>query len=167
MAIAHGRRDRAEDAAGQIAERAWSARTVFGVHNAPVEDAVSRAARAPRGPVVLVDVGDNIGGGGPGDGTVLLGALLEADAKSAVVVIADHDAVATAHREGVGATAAIPVGGRIDGRHGPPVQIAGRVRSVTDGQFVNRGPHMTGAVVEMGRCAVVYPAAATHPSARS
>ena len=39
-------------------------------------DAVAEAIAHPEGPVILVDVGDNIGGGTPGDGTVLLAELL-------------------------------------------------------------------------------------------
>ena len=46
------------------------------VQNVPPAEAVAQAIAHPEGPVVLVDVGDNIGGGTPGDGTVILAELL-------------------------------------------------------------------------------------------
>ena len=52
---------------------------------------------------MLVDVGDNIGGGTPGDGTVLLAELLAQDARDACIVIADPEAAAAAFAAGVGA----------------------------------------------------------------
>ncbi len=44
-------------------------------------------------PVVLADLADNVGGGGPGDGTALLAALVEARARGAVVTVVDAAAV--------------------------------------------------------------------------
>jgi microcystin degradation protein MlrC len=52
-------------------------------------------------------MGDNIGGGTPGDGTVLLAELLRQGAKHAVVVIADREAVEAANRAGVSAEIAV------------------------------------------------------------
>ena len=51
---------------------------------------------------MLVDVGDNIGGGTPGDGTVLLAELLAQDAQEASIVIADPEAAEAAFAAGVG-----------------------------------------------------------------
>lgn len=155
VAIADGDAARAQDAARQVADLAWARRQQFAVQNTPVQDAVARAVAAPRGPVILVDVGDNIGGGGPGDGTVLLRALLEAGARGTVVTIADSQAVAAAVGGGVGSEVRAQVGGKVDNRHGPPLAIAGRVRAITDGRYVNKGPYMSGVPVFMGRCAVL------------
>ena len=54
-----------------------------------------RAATAP-GPVGLLDMGDNVGGGGPGDSTVLAHELIRRGCGPAVVVLNDPDAVAVA-----------------------------------------------------------------------
>lgn len=155
VVMADGDRARAETAARQVARLAWSQREAFAVRNASVPDAVARALAAPDGLTVIVDVGDNIGGGGPGDGTVLLKALLDAGAKGAVVAIADRAAVAAAVGAGVGGHVDVAVGGKVDGRHGAPVSITGTVRTIASGRYTNKGPYMTGAVVEMGRSAVV------------
>ena len=62
--------------------RRWRGR--FGRHGRAehaAAEAVAEAIAFPRGPVMLVDVGDNIGGGTPGDGTVLLAELLAQELK--------------------------------------------------------------------------------------
>lgn len=145
----------AKEAAADIAEQAWSRRLDFAPPAVAPADAVRRAAAAPRGPVVLVDVADNVGGGSPGDGTVLLNELLGQQVPGAVVVIADPAAAADAARAGAGATVTLDVGGKTDGRHGPPVTVTARVERVTDGRFVHKGSYMTGQVTEMGTTAVV------------
>ncbi len=155
VAIADGDLARAEAAARRIADLAWSSRAAFMVRNVSVAEGVARATAAPRGPVIVVDVGDNIGGGGPGDGTVLLRALMEGGARGAVVTIADPTAVAAAVDAGIGGNLRTSVGGKVDPRHGSPVPIAGRIRTITDGLYVNKGSYMTGALVHMGRTAVV------------
>jgi len=154
-AIADADLSRAEAAARHIAALAWGRREDFAVHNLSVEAAVARTVAAPKGPVILVDVGDNIGGGGPGDGTVLLRELLKAGAKGAVVNITDPQAVRAAIAAGVGAEVAVTVGGKVDGRHGPPLPVAGRIRAITDGRYVNKGRFMTGVPVYMGRSVVM------------
>ncbi len=155
VAVADGDSERAEAAARRVADLAWAERDRFAIKNVSVDEGVARAVAAPRGPVLLVDVGDNIGGGGPGDGTILLRALMDAKATGTVVAIADREAVAAAINAGVGAQVRTSVGGKVDRRHGDPVPITGRVRAITDGRYVNKGPYMTGARVQMGHCAVV------------
>ena len=117
--------------------------------------AVAQALASPVRPVVLADVGDNVGGGCPGDGTALLRELLAQRAPSAVVVIADAAAAVAAGELGEGARFAGEVGGRTDGMHGAPVAIDGRVVRVTDGSYTTAGTWMEGQTFSMGRTAVV------------
>ena len=145
----------AEDLVEQVASFVWSRRDDFTTPGIEPNDAVRLACDAPVGPVILVDVADNIGGGAPGDGTVLLDALLSADAASAVVTIADPHAVAVAEQAGTGASVELVVGGKTDDMHGSPVALSGRVRSVHDGRYVHTGSYMTGQVTDMGRTVVV------------
>ncbi|MFM9107924.1 MAG: M81 family metallopeptidase [Chloroflexota bacterium] len=146
---------RARTLAASLAREAWDAREAMSVRNAPVAEAVAEAIAFPGGPVMLVDVGDNIGGGTPGDGTTLLAELLRQGARGAVMVIADREAVAAAVRAGEGGTLETAVGGKTDRWHGDPVPIRGRVRSITDGRWVHEGPEWAGVPVEMGTTAVV------------
>lgn len=141
--------------ATELAELAWSLRHDMQVNNTAPADAVAEAIAHPEGPVILVDVGDNIGGGTPGDGTVLLGELLRQGAKDAVTVIADAEAVQDAFRAGVGNEVTTHVGGKADDRHGDSVPITGRVRMLSDGRWVHEGPENAGVPANPGPTAVV------------
>jgi microcystin degradation protein MlrC len=143
----------AQAMADELALLAWSLRDDMRVVN--VEPAAAVAIAHPEGPVMLVDVGDNIGGGTPGDGTVLLAELLRQGARDAVVVIADAEAVRAAFAAGVGGTVETAVGGKADARHGAPVPITGRVRLLSDGRWVHEGPENAGVPAEPGPTAVV------------
>ncbi len=151
----NGDRALAEAYARKLGDQAWRARDGFVVPKVPVADAVRRAVAAARGPVLLVDVGDNIGGGSPGDGTVLLQALLQAGARDAVVVLADPQAVQQATAAGVGAEVSLTAGGKTDALHGSPVPVTGRVRLLSDGDYVHKGPYMTGQTTRMGKTCVL------------
>lgn len=141
--------------ADELAHLAWSLRDQMIVRNTPTADAVAEAIAFPEGPVMLVDVGDNIGGGTPGDGTVLLAELLAQDAREATVVIADPEAVEAAFAAGVGETIRVAVGGKTDCLHGEPVPIVGRVRLLGDGEWVHEGPENAAVPAAMGRTAVL------------
>ena len=133
-----------------LASAAWAAREGFRARLTPVEDAVAQALSAPEGPVVLVDVADNIGGGAPGDGTALLRELVRRNAAGSVVSIADAGAARAAVAAGQGARIELEVGGKSDGLHGPPVSIRGVVRWCGDGTFTLTGSWMKGLVVKPG-----------------
>jgi microcystin degradation protein MlrC len=141
--------------AQELAELAWSLRDEMVVRNVSPREAVAAAIAHADGPVILVDVGDNIGGGTPGDGTVLLAELLAQGADEATVVVADPAAVATAFAAGVGGVVQAAVGGKTDRLHGEPVSIAGRVRLLCDGRWIHEGPENAGVPVEMGPTTVV------------
>jgi microcystin degradation protein MlrC len=140
--------------ADRIARAAWEAREGFRVKNLSPAEAVAKALREP-GPVILVDQADNIGGGSPGDGTVLLEELLKARAEGAVVTITDPEAVAIATQAGVGATIDSKIGGKTDRLHGPPVQVRAKVLKLGSGDFRYKGSYMTNRLVTAGRCAVL------------
>jgi microcystin degradation protein MlrC len=147
--------DLAKACARELREMIWARRDAFVVKNTPVAEAVSRAIHSAVAPVILVDVADNIGGGAPGDGTILLSALLDARAQNAVVTIADAEAVALAIDAGIGNFVSLRVGGKTDSFHGEPVQVHGRVRLISSGEYVHKGSYMTGTAMRMGRTVVL------------
>ena len=145
----------AEYAAG-LQALVWEQRDAFVQRNLSPAEAVRQALAAPAGrPAILVDGPDNIGGGAPGDGTILLAELLRQGATEAAVVIADPEAVAIAFAAGVGGTFSGEVGGKTDRFHGNPVTVQGTVRLLADGRFTYRGSYMTGQERAMGRTAVL------------
>jgi microcystin degradation protein MlrC len=146
----------ADELAGRLAALAWNRRHEFLVQAANIEEAVHHAMSAARGPVVLADLGDSPGAGAPGDGTGLLWALLDLGARNAALaLITDPDAVEQIARAGVGEQVRIDLGGKIDRRHGYPVEVEARVERITDGRYHRGGPVGGGLEVDLGRTAVI------------
>jgi microcystin degradation protein MlrC len=117
--------------------------------------AVRKAIAVPRGPVLIADIADNIGGGSPGDGTAILAELLTQQADGAVVLMAEPDLAREAAMIGEGGQVDTDVGAKTDNLHGSPVRVRGKVRAVTDGRYRSSGTWMTGRQFCMGTTAVV------------
>ena len=156
VVITNGEKDLAEKYAQEISDLAWSLRKNFIKPLTPVSEGIQRAMRAKDGPVVLADVADNPGGGGSGDGTVVLKTLIEMDASNVgFAVIKDPEVVGKAISMGVGGVLSCMVGGKTDQLHGTPVQINGAIRTISDGEFVNKGPMGTGSKSYLGKTVVL------------
>jgi microcystin degradation protein MlrC len=125
--------DLARQLADDFAEYLMLRRRSFVGELIAVDAALDRAFAA-RGPVLLLDMGDNVGGGAPGDGTVLLSALVRRGVK-AFVALYDPAAVGEALQAGIGATFDTRLGGKTDALHGDPVSATVRVRGIYDGRF--------------------------------
>lgn len=154
--VTNGDQALADRLADQLADVAWEHRREFLHQAVPVAEAVARARALPGRPVVLADIADNTGGGAAGDGTVVLAELLAAGVQEATVAcLWDPEAVQACRKAGIGATATVRVGGKVDDRHGPPLEVTGRVRALTDGRFVYKGPMMRGLEGRLGPTAVL------------
>jgi microcystin degradation protein MlrC len=152
-------REYAEASAHEVVEELRSEierrRAEFDVVREHADEAVRRALAAESGPVVLVDVADNIGGGSPGDGTVILAELFDQGARGAVVPIADAEVARAAARAEDGASLHFDLGGKTDALHGTPVPMQARVVRVTDGRYRGGGTWKTGQYFSMGTTAVL------------
>ena len=136
LAVAHRDPRLARQAAQWMAKRAWDRRQQFAGELPKPAEAVRRAAEAARGPVVLMDVGDNVGGGSPGDSTVLFAEILRQNVPNTLVVLFDPSAVSACLSAGVRQQVQLVVGAKTDKLHGNPVPVAGKVRLISDGLFV-------------------------------
>ena len=126
----------------------------FTGHFISIDTAIATSRTSPS-PVLLLDMGDNVGGGAPGDGTLLVHALHNAILRS-FVCIYDPGAAQRCDRAGVGAPLALQIGGRHDPSLGPPLHAKVRVRSLHDGSFHEPQPRHGGLTnYEMGRTALV------------
>jgi microcystin degradation protein MlrC len=156
VVVADGDRAAAEREARRLADMLWATRERLILDLPDAEAAVHEAAHSDRCPVVLMDLGDNIGGGSAGDSTFLLAELLRQEARGWVVTIADPEAVQSAFQSGVGGTFDGWVGGKTDRLHGEPVRMRGRIRSLHDGQYFEPEVRHGGTCYhDMGRTAVV------------
>jgi len=120
-----------------------------------IDDAIARTAAIP-GPVCLLDMGDNVGGGSPADGTHLLHAIARSGLSSAFVCLYDPASVAHAVAAGVGSRLEMQVGGKTDTMHGEPFSGEFDVLGISDGTFVEHEPRHGGFThCDQGQTAVV------------
>ncbi|MCE9531793.1 MAG: M81 family metallopeptidase [Planctomycetes bacterium] len=136
IAVHNGDRAVAKEVAEELAQRMWDVRHELYVPCPSPAEAVTLALAADRTPVLLIDLGDNIGGGSAGDGTVLLAEILKQNARGAIVALYAPEAVQTAMHLGVGKYFSGVVGGALDKLHGDPVRVGGLIRSIHDGKWV-------------------------------
>ena len=123
LAVADGDPALARRAAQWMARRAWDRRREFAAQLPKPGEAVRRAAQSGRTPVVLMDVGDNVGGGSPGDSRVLFDEILRQGVENALVILYDPPAVQACLEAGV--RGAVRMG-----------DLSGTVRTLSDGRYV-------------------------------
>lgn len=145
----------ATDAARWLASRIWAQRDRMVVRSTSVVAAVTRAAASDQRPVLLLDSGDNIGGGSGGDSTAVFAETRRQGLHPSLVILQDPAGVAACDAAGLGSRIAIEVGGRLE-VHTPPVLVAGRVRQVASGRFVADGAAHAGmTALDPGQCSVI------------
>ncbi|WBU55209.1 M81 family metallopeptidase [Paracoccus sp. SCSIO 75233] len=115
-------------------------------------EALTRAAAAPKGPVVVADVWDNPGGGVAGDSTIMLREAMELGLSNiAFGTIWDPMAVRLCHAAGEGARLHLRIGGKTSDQAGAPVDTDVTVLRIQKDAVQSFGA----SVVPMGDCAVV------------
>jgi microcystin degradation protein MlrC len=156
VVVTDGDADLARREADRLAARLWDARESLVRELPSVAEAVARALQAERRPVVLVETGDNVGGGSAGDSTVLLAEMLRQGATDGVACLYAPDEARQCAAAGVGGEVSLLVGGKVDRLHGDPVGVRGRVRVLHDGTYVEHEVRHGGKRVNhMGLTALV------------
>ena len=102
-----------------------------------VEEAVSMAV-SKMGPICLLDMGDNVGGGSAADSTLIAHELHRRADTTAFVCLYDDPSQKAAREAGIGAKLRLSMGGKTDDRHGAPLEADVTVKSVHDGRFEER-----------------------------
>lgn len=126
----------AGEVARTLAERVWAARADLQGDGVGVAEAITRVAehRGSR-PLLVLDVGDNVGGGGPGDSTVLLAEAVRRGVGGLVVVLLDPAAVQELAGSALGERVQVTVGGRSAGQDGAPVPLDAVLVGRSDGRY--------------------------------
>lgn len=141
--------------ADELAEWLGEHRHRFACDLPDVEQAVSEVTDSTQR-ICLLDVGDNIGGGSPGDGTTLAHALHQQYVGQSFICLYDPLAVEQASSAGVGAERVLTMGGKTDNKHGKPFTTEATVRKLHDGHFTEDQPRHGGRTHwEMGPTAIV------------
>jgi len=126
----------------------------FSVNMYTVSEAVENAiiqANSAEGPVLLIDVQDNAGGGSPSDTVWLLEELIKKQAKNtAIGIFWDPEAAAVAHKAGEGTEVEISLGGKSLPGH-KPCQIVFQVEKLFEGDFLGVGPMVKDRKLNLGK----------------
>jgi len=147
--------DRAQRLADEMAAYMVEHRSEFVGEYIAVDEALNRAL-ATTGPVCLLDMGDNVGGGSAADGTLIAHELHARANTAAFICLFDPESQVRARDAGVGARLSLTMGGKTDDRHGHPLTAEVTVQSLHDGTF--REPqvrHGGDTHFDMGPTAVV------------
>ncbi|WP_086465415.1 M81 family metallopeptidase [Oceanibaculum nanhaiense] len=160
ITVTDGDAAQAQAVCDEIGAAAWKARESFIYQHEPLEQAVARAKTLTEGPVLLLDHADNTGSGGTQDVMTVIAEVMRQGLEDvAVAAVWDSAAVQEMARAGVGATVTIRLGGKTDmpsiDLKGEPLEITGKVKTLTDGEWVVHGPMYTGVTVQMGPTAVL------------
>lgn len=155
IVVTDGDPEQARNLADDLAAQLWHRREAFVGLLVSVQDALDMVER-DQGVTCLLDMGDNVGGGAPGDGTVLLHAIAERGLGPAFVCLFDSRAVSQAATAGRGAEVTMSMGGQTDQLHGLPYVESVKVVSLHDGHFTeDQVRHGGSPSYDMGDTAVV------------
>jgi microcystin degradation protein MlrC len=114
---------------------------------------VLKLSQSTKGPVLLIDVQDNAGGGSPSDTVWILEELIKKNAKNtAVGVIWDPEAAAVAHAAGEGAEVEIALGGKSLPGH-QPCRAVYKIEKLHEGDFYGEGPMVKNRRLNLGKMA--------------
>lgn len=152
LVVADGDAALAESLAGRMGEVMWRDRALFEPAQTSVAEAIATACGRTERPVVLLDMGDNVGGGSPGDSTVIAREWQRSgDGSDAFVCLHDPAAVIAAEAAGPGAVIDQAIGDPADPLPGP-----WRVRSLHEGVFhESQARHGGFSVFDQGATAVL------------
>jgi len=160
VVVADGDAEHAQGVCDRLLDAAWHLRADFIYRSEPLHQAIARARRLPEGPVILLDHADNAASGGTQDVMTVIAEILSQGLEDvAVAAVKDPAAVRAMALAGVGAEVTLELGGKTDmpaiGRKGESLRMTGRVRCLTDGDYLVTGPMNTGVTAHMGPTAVL------------
>lgn len=149
LVVTDGDRGLATELANDLAMRLWKSRSSFEPQLTSIEaalDTVEQLAMSGRldRPVCLLDMGDNVGGGSPGDSTYLAQAIHDRRIADAFVCLCDPAAVERAQDAKNGDRLELAVGGHTDDRHGSPLKTSFTLIARSEGRFEESQPRHGG-----------------------
>lgn len=154
----------AQQAARELAQQMWDERDGFVYRERPLAESVTVAENASqkpgKGPVLMLDHGDNCMSGGTCDTMDVLEESLRQGLTGIMAgPIADPGAVAEMKAAGEGNEITLGIGNRWNlskiGVNNPPLKLTGRVRTLVRGEYIISGPIYTGMQCDMGDAAVL------------
>jgi microcystin degradation protein MlrC len=160
VVVADDDRELARAAVDSLLDAAWERCEDFVYQGEPLDEAIARAKQLGDGPIVLLDHADNCASGGTQDVMMVIAEILRQELEDvAVAAVWDPEAVQEMAKAGIGTTITLALGGKSDmpslGLKGMPLEVTGKVRQLSDGEFIVSGPMGTGQMVRMGPTALL------------
>jgi microcystin degradation protein MlrC len=161
--VSDGDPEKGQAVADEIARAAWKLRDHYIVDKMDVDEAIDTAL-AGEGVFAFSEGADSTTAGGLGDGNLLLKALLRREiGVPCALMVVDPAAASACAEAGIGSTVTVPLGGSLNPDFYSPVEVTGRVKTLTDGHYLNhyggiRPMEMgTTAVLEVGSISIMIP----------
>lgn len=156
LVVARSPDERIPDKMQDLAKELWDRRTDFVVDWVEPQGLMAAIRKEQRKPVIVSEAFDGPTGGAPGDNPGLLSILVpDCNQLSACVFVVDAEAAAKARQVGVGGRFSGTLCAKKDARFGSPIRVEGRVIYLSDGEFVHKGPVLTGKKIAMGPTAIL------------
>ena len=127
LAISDGDDGSAEKVLEELSEKLWNSRSQFDGAGVDLETAME-SLNEITGRTCLLDMGDNVGGGSPADGTLLAKALMTHLVERSFVCIYDPYATELACNAGIGHSIMLQIGGKTGSDNGTPITAEVKVR---------------------------------------
>ncbi|MBP89765.1 MAG: hypothetical protein CMJ64_24175 [Planctomycetaceae bacterium] len=155
IAVTNDNPQLAQEHAKRLGSYLWDHRENFAGQMISIDEALDRC-KALDGPICLLDMGDNVGGGSPADSTHLVHAILRHGLSNVFVCLYDPASVGQAVEAGTDASVSLRIGGNTDVLHGDPLEDRFHVVGVYDGKFTEPQPRHGGFTqCDQGRTVVV------------
>ena len=150
----------AKDWCDRIVKQIWENRREFVYSGRVLSEALTYAKSLEDGPTILLDHADNVGSGGTQDVMTVIEEVIKTGLEDvAVAAVYDPEAVDLMTKAGIGQEISLNLGGKTDmpsiNTKGQPLRIKGTVKTLTNGEWIVRGPMYTGVKVSMGNTAVL------------
>jgi microcystin degradation protein MlrC len=150
LVVADGDTGRAASVARDLGAEIWRRKEETHPTGLTIDEALDHAMAAPKGPVVLADLGDNAGVGAPSDSTFILQRVLERKVPNVLSGLYwDPVAVRFCKEAGEGASFDLRIGGKVGVASGQPVDLRITVRKIVEDaaqSFAGSRAHMGDAV---------------------
>ncbi len=155
IVTARGDQDAADRTARDVAGALWQDRHRLVANLTPIADAAQRLAAICRDPahppLLFADVADNPGGGGRGNTTDLLRAMLDAGVdRTAFAIHTDPELAQEAHRHGSGARFTALLNRVETDPDSRPLRAEAEVMAQSDGRILGRRGLIAGRVLDLG-----------------
>ena len=155
IAASHEKSEIAISVLDDLSKYLWKNREMFDGKGVSLEEALNSLQPNSQA-TCLLDMGDNVGGGSPADGTLIAQGLNKKGSLKSFVCLYDPEAVEKAIQNGTGKTIRLEMGGNTDSLHGDRFITEVKIKSLHDGKFTEKKPRHGGASnFDQGATAVV------------